>query len=94
MGAVAGAVVAAEVARVGDGDAAEMGAHPDDDQPIRRLNADVVGLGIAQLGDVDRLLALDLLWCPVPAWKGIFTLHSFDACDCFDCEINVCETQK
>ena len=60
MAAVAGAVVASELSGVGDGDAAEVGAHAEDDEPLGVLHALAVGLGVAQGRGVNGGLGLDL----------------------------------
>lgn len=65
VGPVAGAVVAAEVAGVGDGYATQVGAHPDDDQPLGVLGALLVGLRVAQLVEGHGLLCRDFVRCPV-----------------------------
>ena len=56
VGAVAGAVVATEVPGVGDGHAAQMGAHADDDEPLGVLCALVVVLRVTESVHWDRLL--------------------------------------
>ena len=52
MAAVAGAVVTSELSGVGDGDAAEVGAHAEDDQPLGVLDTLGVRLGVPQGGGV------------------------------------------
>ena len=64
VGAVAGAVVPAELSLVGHRDAAEVGAHAGDHQPGGVLGALGVGLGVAEAGGVDGLLGGDLLGGP------------------------------
>ena len=61
VGAVAGAVVAAKLAGVGDGHAAQVGAHAKDDEPFGVLDTFVVLLGVSQRGGVDAALGLNLL---------------------------------
>ena len=46
--AVARAIVAAEGPGVSDGDAAQVGAHAEEDEKLWILDALVVGLGVAQ----------------------------------------------
>ena len=46
VAAVAGAVVASELSGVGDGDAAEVSAHPEDHQPLGVLDTLSVRLGV------------------------------------------------
>ena len=60
MAAVAGAVVASELSGVSDGDAAEVGAHAEDDKPLGVFHALAVGLGVAQGRRVNGGLGLDL----------------------------------
>lgn len=61
VGAVTRAVVTAVVAGVGDGHAAQMCAHPDDDDPAGVLEPVFVVLGVAQLRQVHAGLRGDLL---------------------------------
>ena len=67
MGSVARAVVPAKITGIGDWHATEVSANSDDDQPIRMLNANIVGFRVAEFGDVHRLFTFDLLWRPVSA---------------------------
>lgn len=46
VGSVAGAVVAAKLASVGDGNASKVGAHADEDQPVVFLDTLLVVLGV------------------------------------------------
>ena len=48
MATMAGTVVTSELSGVGDGDAAEVGAHAEDHQPLGVLDALGVRLGIPQ----------------------------------------------
>ena len=48
MRAVARAIVSAERAGVGDGDAAQVGAHAEEDEELGVLGALLVGLGVPQ----------------------------------------------
>ncbi|TNN65384.1 hypothetical protein EYF80_024420 [Liparis tanakae] len=61
VGAVTGAVVTAVVAGVGDGHAAQMRAHAEDDDPAGVLDPVFVVLGVAQLGQVHAGFRGDLL---------------------------------
>ena len=63
--AVARAIVAAERAGVGDGDAAQVGAHAQDHQPLGIFHTIAVGLRVPQGIGVDGDLSLDLSRSPV-----------------------------
>ena len=52
MATMAGTVVTSELSGVGDGDAAEVGAHAEDDQPLGVLDTLGVRLGVPQGGGV------------------------------------------
>lgn len=64
MAPVAGAVVASEVAGVGYRDAAQVGAHSDDHEPLGLDRALVVVLWVAQGFDCHGLFGGDLGCCP------------------------------
>lgn len=73
VGTVAGAVVAAEVASVGHGHAAEMGADADDYEPLGLRCALVVVLRITEGVYWDRLLRCNLVFGSVDWKKNIFS---------------------
>src|SRR3954454_21516451 len=76
-GAEVGAIRASRVGRlVAQRHAAEVGADPDDDQPLRLLDALLVGLRVAQLGDVDLPCLLDLLRRPVTHEDRLFFAYA------------------
>lgn len=56
---VAGAVVPAEVSRVGNGHATQVGADPDHDEELGVLSALFVGLGVAEGLEGHRLFGRD-----------------------------------
>ena len=71
VAAVAGTVVSTELPGVGDGDAAQVSAHAQDDQPLGVLDTLRVRLGVPQGGGVTRDLGLDLSGGPVPDEQGL-----------------------
>ena len=71
MAAVAGTVVAPELASVSDGDTSQVGAHAEDHQPLGVLDTLGVRLGVPQGGGVARHLGLDLRGSPVPDEQGL-----------------------
>merc|ERR1719422_207630 len=71
MTAVAGAVVTTKLSGVGDGDAAEVGAHAEDHQPLGVLDTLGVRLGVPQGGGVTRHLGLNLRGGPVSDEQGL-----------------------
>ena len=67
------------VGAVPSGNAAEMGADADDDQPFGLLHALGIGLGIAQLGDIDVFGFLDLLGGAMGDEDRMAAPHHLDA---------------
>ena len=71
MGAVAGAEPAAVVAGLADGHTTQVGADAEHDEPLGALDAVLVGLGVAQGGDVDLVGLLDLVLGSVADEDGL-----------------------
>ena len=65
VASMAGAIVASELSSVGNGDAAKVGAHAQDDQPFRILNSLGIRLRIPKGSRVHRCNISNLLGGPV-----------------------------
>ena len=78
VAAVAGTEPAAEIARLADGDAAQMRADAQHDQPLGPLDAVLVGLGVAQAGGVDRAGFLDFRLGSVADEDGFAAPFDYD----------------
>lgn len=65
MGSVARAVVSTKVSRIGNRYAAQVGADPDDNEPLRVLGAYVVVFWVTQGFHCDGLFGANLGACPV-----------------------------
>merc|ERR1719458_2075240 len=73
MASMAGAVVASKLSSVSNGDAAKVGAHAQDDQPLRFLHPLSVRLGIPKSSRVHCRNISNLLGGPVPDEQGLAT---------------------
>lgn len=69
--AVAGAKVASEVALVGDGNAAQVSAHANQDQPLWLLYPVVIVLGVPQSGQIGVFDQIDFILRAVPNKQGL-----------------------
>ena len=66
MRPVTRAIIPSEIPGVSNGYAAQMGAHPQHDQPIGLLHPLVIMLWVPQAPHIDALLRRNLLWSPMP----------------------------
>jgi len=71
VGAVAGTVVATELAGVSDGHATQVGAHSENDEPLCVLDSLLVSLGVPQGGGVHGTALGDFLCGSVPDEEGL-----------------------
>ena len=60
MGSVAGAIVTSELSRIGNRNASQVGAHAQDDEPLRVGGALRVGLGVSETRNVHGGLSCNL----------------------------------
>jgi len=66
MRAVAWAEPAAKVSRIWEWDAAQVGAHTNDNQPLRVLDTLSILLRVAEGGNIDAVGQLDVILCSSP----------------------------